>query len=196
MNSRFPFFAAPSLVLAYGVIRILDGLDGSHGPGFAWASGHLAFVAALLLFVPIFWHMRRVAGRGTLATVSAVVGTAGVAALLAQFGIDLAVGFMSADHAGMSVLFDRVRAVPGVPIAVYDVGPYLFYVGQLLLFCQLAVQRRVRAWALVPVLGYLILPLVTKDLIPLSAFCLIVAFTPLARGAVSQAAPRPSSALV
>ena len=46
MNPRIAFIAAPLLVLAYGVIRILDGLDGSRGPGLAWTSGHIAFMAA------------------------------------------------------------------------------------------------------------------------------------------------------
>ncbi|MFC7646417.1 hypothetical protein ACFQX6_41970 [Streptosporangium lutulentum] len=61
MNPRIAFIAAPLLVMAYGVIRILDGLDGSRGPGLAWTSGHLAFMAALILFVSTFLQMRRMA---------------------------------------------------------------------------------------------------------------------------------------
>ncbi|QYC45891.1 hypothetical protein Nocox_41750 [Nonomuraea coxensis DSM 45129] len=193
MNLRTAFVAAPLLVLAYGVIRILDGLDGSRGPGLAWTTGHLAFVAALLLFVPIYWRMRRMAGGGALATVTATAGTVGVAALLAQFGIDLVVGFMAADHAAMGVLFDQVQSVTGVSFAVYDVLPFLFYVGQLALVTQLAVQRRVKLWTPVLVLADLALPFVDKDLIPLGALCLLVSFVPLARA--SAAAPvRPAAA--
>ncbi|WP_214413079.1 hypothetical protein [Sphaerisporangium fuscum] len=193
MNSRIAFIAAPVLVFAYGVIRILDGLDGSRGPGLAWTTGHLAFMAALVLFVRTFWTMRRMAGGNALATTGAVVGTAGVVALLAQFGIDIAVGFLSADHAGMNVLFDQVRSVPGVPIAVYDGGPFLFYAGQLALVAQLAAMRRVKAWTPVLVLLDLVVPFIDKDLIPLGALCLLVSYVPLARGA---AVARPAAALV
>ncbi|MFI6993643.1 hypothetical protein [Nonomuraea wenchangensis] len=193
MNLRAAFIAAPLLVLAYGVIRILDGLDGSRGPGLAWTAGHLAFVAALLLFVPIYWRLRRMAGGGALATATATAGTVGAAALVAQFGIDLVVGFMSADHAAMGVLFDQVQSMPGVSLAVYDVLPFLFYVGQLALVTQLAVQRQVKAWTPVLVLVDLSLAFVDKDLIPLGALFLLVSFVPLARA--SAAAPvRPAAA--
>ncbi|MET8985543.1 hypothetical protein ABZW49_08840 [Nonomuraea wenchangensis] len=193
MNLRTAFIAAPLLVFAYGVIRILDGLDGERGPGLAWTTGHLAFIAALLLFVPIYWRLRRMAGGGALATATATAGTIGVAALVGQFGIDLVVGFMSADHAAMSVLFDQVQSVPGVSLAVYDVLPFLFYIGQLALVTQLAVQRRIKLWTPVLVLADLALPFVDKDLIPLGALCLLVSFVPLARS--SAAAPvRPAAA--
>ena len=42
--------AAPVLLLAYGLLRLIDGLDGIHGPGLAWTLGHLAFAAAMVLF--------------------------------------------------------------------------------------------------------------------------------------------------
>ncbi|MFF0770250.1 hypothetical protein ACFYUK_15290 [Nonomuraea wenchangensis] len=193
MNLRTAFIAAPLLVFAYGVIRILDGLDGERGPGLAWTTGHLAFIAALLLFVPIYWRLRRMAGGGALATATATAGTIGVAALVGQFGIDLVVGFMAADHAAMSVLFDQVQSVPGVSLAVYDVLPFLFYIGQLALVTQLAVQRRIKLWTPMLVLADLALPFVDKDLIPLGALCLLVSFVPLARS--SAAAPvRPAAA--
>lgn len=195
MNSRTAFIAAPLLVLAYGVIRILDGLDGSRGPGLAWTTGHLAFIAALLLFVQIFWQMRRMAGRNVLSTVSAVAGTAGIVALLAQFGIDLVVGFLAADHAGMGVLFDRVQAVPGVSIVVYDGVPFLFYLGQLALVVQLAAIRRVKMWTPVLVLIDLVLPFADKDLIPVGSVFLLISFVPLARQAAATTA-RPAAALV
>ncbi|MGW2145750.1 hypothetical protein ACWCOT_15685 [Nonomuraea bangladeshensis] len=193
LSLRAAFIAAPLLVLAYGVIRILDGLDGERGPGLAWTTGHLAFVAALLLFVPIYWRLRRMAGGGALATATATAGTVGVAALVGQFGIDLVVGFMSADHAAMSVLFDQVQSVPGVSFAVYDGLPFLFYVGQLALVTQLAVQRRIKLWTPVLVLADLALPFVDKDLIPLGALCLLVSFVPLARASAAVAPVRPAA---
>jgi hypothetical protein len=198
MNPRIAFIAAPLLVLAYGVIRILDGLDGSRGPGLAWTSGHLAFMAALILFVATFLQMRRMAGGNTLSTVNAGLGIFGVLTLLAQFGIDLVVGFMSADHAAMSVLFDQVQAVFGVPFLVYEGGPLLFFVGQVAIVGQLAVQRRVKVWAPVLVLLDCVVPFIDKDLMPLGAVFLLISFAPLARQVSRTAKPAsaPAPALV
>ena len=69
MNPRLPFIAAPLLALTYGIIRILDGLDGSRGPGLAWTTGHLAFLGALGMFVLVFLRMRQLAGRTRLGRV-------------------------------------------------------------------------------------------------------------------------------
>jgi hypothetical protein len=189
MSFRFSLVAAPLLILAYGVLRILDGLDGSRGPGFAWTSGHLAFMAALVLFVQIFWRLRAMAGRDVLSTASAAVGTVGVVTLLGQFGVDIVVGFAAADHAAMTPLFEQVRSVPGMQPVLYDVGPYLFYLAQLVLVGQLAAMRRVRAWLPVLVLAYLVLPIADKDLMPLGAVFLLVAFLPFIRAA------RPAASL-
>ncbi|GAA4573226.1 hypothetical protein [Planotetraspora kaengkrachanensis] len=194
MNPRIAFVAAPLLTMAYGVIRILDGLDGSRGPGLAWTTGHLAFLGALTMFVVTFVHMRRMAGSNTLSTVSATIGIVGILSLSAQFVIDMIVGFLSADHAAMGVHFERIQAVPGVLFAVYTVVPVFFFIGQFALATQLAVQRRVKAWTSVLVLLDCVVPNLDKDLMPLGALFLLVAFIPLA-GLVSRTAgPAPVAA--
>lgn len=192
MNARTAYLAAPLLTLAYGVIRIIDGLDGSRGPGIAWTTGHLAFMAALVLFAVIFRDMWRRLGRTWPATTGMAVGFAGLACLFAQFAIDVVVGFMAADRAAMGPLFDQVQAVPGVQLAVYDVGPFLFYVAQLALVVHLAVRRQVKVWMPVLVLVDLLLPFLDKDLIPVGAIFLLVSFWPLAR----RSAPAARHALV
>jgi hypothetical protein len=189
MSPRLTFVAAPVLVFGYGMIRILDGLDGARGPGLAWTAGHLCFLGALAMFVATFWQMRRMAGGGHFATAVAALGTAGVVTLFAQFGIDIVVGFLAADHAAMSDLFDRVQSVPGVSAVVYEFGPYLFYIGQLLLAIQLAVAGRVRVWTPLLVAVDMTLPLVDKDLIPIGAVCLLISFLPLARRSAAAATP-------
>ncbi|GLX02778.1 hypothetical protein [Microtetraspora sp. NBRC 16547] len=194
MNPRIAFVAAPLLVLAYGVIRILDGLDGVRGPGLAWTSGHLAFIAALALSVPVFWHMRRLAGRGTLSTVSTVIGFVGTLALFAQFVIDIVVSFMATDRDGMDAIFTQVQAVPGVSFAVYDGLPILFYVGQLALIVQLTVQRHVKIWVPFVYLLNIVMPLVDKDLIPVGAVFLLVSFIPLIGQVSRTAEPVPAAA--
>ncbi|MFD6891263.1 hypothetical protein [Streptomyces sp. NPDC059957] len=178
---RTAFFAAPVLTGAYGVIRILDGLDGSRGPGFAWSLGHLCFLGALVLFVQGFAAMRAMAGGGKLSAVGLWTGVAGAVALAGQFAIDLVVGFMSADRGAMEELFTRVQDIPGMLPVIYEFGPLLFFVGQLILVSQLAARRVLKPWAPVLVLVNAVLPLVGKDLIPVGAVLLLVAFAPLCR---------------
>ena len=173
--------AAPVLFGAYGVARILDGLDGSRGPGLAWTVGHLFFLAGLVLFVQIFGRLRRLAGGGVTATAGYIAGLVGALSLAAQFTIDIVVGFLSADHDAMGPRFDAVRAVPGVEQVVYTVVPLLFYVGMLVLVARLAVSRQVPWWSPALVLVQAVLPLASKDLIPLGAALLLLAFVPLLR---------------
>jgi hypothetical protein len=175
------FLAAPVLTFVYGGLRLLDGLDGEHGPGFAWTAGHLAFIAALALFVSIFWTLRGMVGRGVVATVLTGLGFVGVAALFVQFSIDLVVGFLSADHAAMSARFEVIQAVPGVQAVVYDIVPMLLYVALLALIVQLAAQRRVKLWIALLTLGGLLIPVAGKDLMPLAAICMLIAFLPITR---------------
>ncbi|MFI7029329.1 hypothetical protein ACIBK1_11565 [Microbispora rosea] len=180
---------APVLVGAYGVARIADGFDGSRGPGLAWTLGHLCFLAALVLFVQIFGRLRTMAGGGVMATAGYAAGLAGALALAAQFTIDIVVGFLSADHDAMGPRFEAVKAIPGVEPVVYTVVPLLFYVGMVVLVARLAAGRRVPWWSAVLVLAQAVLPLVSKDLIPLGAALLLLAFVPLLRLRLRPAQP-------
>lgn len=166
---------------AYGVIRILDGLDGSRGPGFAWTLGHLCVLGALPFFVQGFAAMRARAGRGKLSAVGLWTGVVGAVALAGQFAIDLVVGFLSADRGAMGSMFTKVQDIPGMLPAFYEFGPLLFFVGQLILVSQLAARRVLKPWTPVLVLVNAVLPLADKDLIPLGAVLLLVAFAPLYR---------------
>jgi hypothetical protein len=181
MNIGHAFIAAPLLVLSYGLIRIVDGFDGSRGPGLAWTTGHLAFLAALAVFVPILRQLRTMAGRGLIATIWTVIALAGIAALTVQFVIDIVVGFLAADHAEMARLSGLVSDVPGVEAAVYAGGPSLFYTGMLALFVELAVRRQVAYWIPVLVLVGSVLPIIDKDLLPIGAALLLISYVPVAR---------------
>jgi len=48
--TRVCVFGAPACLLGYGVLRLMDGIDGSHRPGLAWNLGHVSFLAAFVLF--------------------------------------------------------------------------------------------------------------------------------------------------
>jgi hypothetical protein len=189
MNARFPFIAAPVLMFAYGVIRILDGLDGERGPGPAWTIGHLVFVVAMVMFLLVFGHLHRLAGRDALSTVTLVVAAAGAVALIGQFGVDITAGFLADDHARMAEISRGVKANTMVSLAIYDVGPYLFYAGQFVLVLQLAVTRRIAGWTPVLLLADLVMPLVDKDLIPVGAAALLVSFAAISRRVPARAEP-------
>ena len=196
MKFRPAFIAAPVLVMGYGVIRLIDGLDGARGPGPAWTIGHLAFLGALIAFISAFWQMRRMVGGRVLATVSATAGTLGALALIAQFSIDLGAGFLATDNYGMSMIINQVRTLPVISHVAYDFGPYAFYLGQLVLVVLLAVRRRVKLWTPVLVLADLATPFIDKDLIPLGAVLLLVSFIPLARGTAAATPAKLVPALV
>ena len=189
MNARIPFIAAPVLTFTYGVIRILDGLDGERGPGLAWTTGHLAFIAAMVMFLLVFGQLRRLAGRDTLSTVTSVVAAVGALALITQFGVDIVAGLLADDHAGMSEMTKSVRSNPLVSLFAYDLGPYLFYVGQLVLVAQLAVQRRIAVWTPLLVLVDLVMPQIDKNLIPVGAAVLLVSFVAISKKGPAHAAP-------
>ncbi|WP_405680703.1 hypothetical protein OG239_03690 [Streptomyces sp. NBC_00868] len=195
INSRTAFLAAPVLMGAYGVIRIVDGLDGSRGPGLAWSLGHLCFLGALVFFVRGFAAMRAAAGGNRLSTVGLWTGTAGAIAVGVQFAIDMVVGFLSADRGAMDELFTQVQDIPGVLPAFYDFGPLLFFVGQLILVSQLAKRGVLKPWAPLLVLIDTTLPFADKDLIPLGAVLLLVSFAPLWRTREVAAEP-PADAKV
>jgi hypothetical protein len=59
--TRIAFLAAPIVMLVYGVIRLFDG---HRGPGVDWTAGHLAYLAAAILFAPVCLGLRRTAVTG------------------------------------------------------------------------------------------------------------------------------------
>ncbi|MEV4838790.1 hypothetical protein AB0K05_30095 [Nonomuraea sp. NPDC049486] len=183
------YLAAPLLALVYGVLRIVDGFDGSRGPGAAWTLGHLAFMAALVLFAVMLHDMRALLGRTRMATVTFAAGLAGIGFAFVQFAVDVVVGFMAADHEAMGPLFDQVQAVPGVSLLVYQAGPVLFYAALVALSAQLAAGRHVRPWMPLLVLAQTVLPVISLDLIPVGSVLAVVAFLPLALRARSRSVP-------
>ncbi|MEU4210308.1 hypothetical protein AB0F13_09990 [Streptomyces sp. NPDC026206] len=179
---RAAFAAGPLCMGAYGLVRLIDD---DHGPGPDWSIGHLALLAGVLLFVPVFVGLRGAAARGSgpagrwFAGTGAVLGLLGVAAVTGQAVIDLVVGYCSADRATMDELFDRIQGGPGIGPAFYTVGPLLFHVGLVLLTAQAAVVRAVAAWRPVAVVAATALTAVSLDLLPLGALLFLLALAPL-----------------
>ncbi|MEU6116630.1 hypothetical protein ABZ840_19100 [Streptomyces sp. NPDC047117] len=189
------FLYGPLLFGAYGVIRLLDGLDGTKGPGLAWTTGHLCFLAGLAFFAQGFAVMRRMAGKDRWSSAGFWIGGAGVVALAVQFGVDIVTGLMAGSHAEMAELTGGFQSVPGVELAFYLLGPMLFFLGQLLLTGRLAALRVLAPWAPVLVLADSLASYALKDLIPLGAALLLLSYAPLWRaGASRTGSPAPREA--
>lgn len=185
---RPSLLAAPLPMLGYGLVRLVDGLDGDYGPGLAWTVGHLLFLASIVLFVPVTLGVRRAAATtgpaGELvARISSIVAFVGLAAFLRSIVIDLVVGFLAPNHEAMSPLFDQAHGFPAdvVPAAAYDFAQLLFPAGLIVMLLQLVLARprRVPMWspALVALGASLIG--VTLDLLPLIAVFFLAALIPV-----------------
>jgi hypothetical protein len=177
------FATAPLFLLAYGIVRLIDGADGNHGPGLAWTIGHLLFLAGFLLYAAVLVGLRRlIARRRGVATVAVVAGLVGVVAFVRVIVIDLIVGIRAADPAAMDRMGDEYDRWPGnlgIYDTFYEVGPLLFLVGLLTLAVLLTVGRKLPVWSpVLLVLGFVLIT-INLDLMPLGAAALLIAALPL-----------------
>jgi hypothetical protein len=170
---RFSALAAPILLLLYGLLRLVDGMDGAHGPGPAWNLGHTLFLFAFVLLGVVVAGLRQLVPDTTkrlriVANSATVAGLVGVACFLWVILGDL---FPDFDD-----------ALP-VPDAVQLVGPLLFQLGALTLLVLLATvrPRRLPAWSPALVLVGFVLFAVNLDLIPVGALFVLAGLYPLAR---------------
>ncbi|TQS47020.1 hypothetical protein [Cryptosporangium phraense] len=180
------YIAAPLLLLAYGVIRLIDGRDGAHGPGPAWTTGHLLFLASLLIFGLIALDVRR-----RLNTVPGAVAAAatlvGLIAFVKTVVIDIVVGLRASDHEAMHAVREQYES--GADRVVDPLSP-LFPIGLAVLLVLLAVSRRVPWWSpVLAVCGFCSI-VATLDLLPVAAMLLLVALVPLARERTPAAVTR------
>ncbi len=206
--TRFAFLGAPLFIVGYGIVRLIDGLDGSHGPGPAWTTGHLMFLVALLLFVVVLFALRRavtaengsgaasgLGGRRTTpasvtAAVAVAVGVVGLLAFVRTVVVDIIVGLRSADRPAMNRLYPHYDTFPGglpagLTSALDTVGPVLLLAALLALTIQLAAppRRRLRWWSPVLVAAGFAVISADLNLLPLGGLLLLLALAPNARHA-------------
>lgn len=174
------YLAAPALLGTYGVVRLLDG---HHGPGPGWTTGHLALLAGLAAFGVVLRGLYRAAAvRGRVSAAIALgVALVGLAASLGQTGIDLYVGLRAADSAAKDRLFEQIQSHPGVLPVFYTVLPVFFYLGLLGLLGILAVRRLVPLRSPLLVLAATVLMAASLDLLAVGAALYALALAPLAR---------------
>lgn len=167
---RFCAVAAPGLLLIYGLLRLVDGLDGDRGNGPAWDLGHLAFFAGIVLFAVLAVALRGLA-RPAVRWQRVLVD---VAAAAAVFGAGCFLWVITGD------LFEEFSEAAPLPGPLELAGPLLFQAGLLVLLGRLALLRRLPAWSPVAmVVGFVALA-VSLDLLPLAALVIGAALLPLA----------------
>jgi len=172
-------FAAPLFMLAYGVLRWIDGLDGHRKGGPAWNLGHLAFLASMVTFVLVAAALFR---RATLARRTAVV-----AVTSAVSGAACMIWVIIGD---LSATFRDRWPLPG---ALETLGPICFVLGMVALLSLQVAAGRLPVWSPVLLfLGYTAIT-VSLDLLPLAALLMLGALAPLGRAAVRGSRPaRPA----
>jgi hypothetical protein len=190
--TRIACLGAPLFMLGYGIAHLIDGLDGSYGPGPAWTTGHLLFLVALLLLVGVLFAMRAALPRRRAAAVIAagavVVGVMGLLAFIRGVVIDVIVGLHAADRPAMNRLYPHYDTFPGgLPKALTSasdtLGPVCLIVGMLTLSILLTVlpPRRLPLWSPVLAAAGFVAISVDQDLLLLFGLLLLLALAPLAR---------------
>jgi hypothetical protein len=162
--------AAPGFLLIYGLLRLVDGLDGDRGNGPAWDLGHLAFFVGIVLFAIMAVALRgfeRPAARWQRVLID-------VAAAAAVFGAGCFLWVITGD------LFEDFSDAAPLPGPLEPAGPLLFQAGLLVLLARLVVLRRLPVWSPVAMfLGFAAIA-VSLDLLPLAAVLVGAALLPLA----------------
>ncbi|MGW2342339.1 hypothetical protein [Streptomyces sp. NPDC001661] len=170
--------AVPLLLFSYGGLRLIDGMDGDHGPGLAWNLGHTCFLAAFLLLGTFVVDLRRLVPARTarMRTAATVAMAAGV------FGAACFVWVILGD------LFSGLADSAPLPDVLQLAGPLAFQLGMLTLLIMLASvrPRRLPVWSPALVFVSFALIAVSLDLIPLAAIGLMGGLAPLALPGVAR----------
>ncbi|RLP98310.1 hypothetical protein EAD98_04795 [Micromonospora sp. CV4] len=170
---------APVLLMLYGILRIIDGLDGDHGPGWAWDLGHALFLVAFVLFASLIVGMRRLLASagvaGSRSTGLRVLLDAATAAGLVGAGAFLWVI--------LGDLFPRLGDAAALPDPAMAAGPLLFQFGLLTLLVRAAVvrPRLLPVWGPPLVLLGFVSIAVNLDLLPVGGALILSGLLPIGR---------------
>lgn len=170
---------ASLLLLGYGVLRLIDGLDGHRDKsGWAWLTGHSLFLLGIVLFAVVIVELR-----GLLLVTSPRQKT--LTDVAAGAGLVGAVGFV---WVILGDLFPRFADAVPPPDLVFLGGPALFELGLLTLLVRAVVLRLLPVWAPVLVLAGFVAIAVNLDLLPVGAALVFGGLLPLRPSALRPAA--------
>ncbi|MDG4856848.1 hypothetical protein P8605_01510 [Streptomyces sp. T-3] len=181
-----PALIAPLLLVLYGLLRLVDGLDGDHGPGLAWNLGHTLFFIGFVLFGVVTIRLRQLIPAATMR--ARLVPN--VAAAVSLFGVACFLWVILGD------LFADLDTAAPLPEPLEMIGPLAFQLGWLTLLVMLvtAKPRLLPAWSpLLVVAGFLMFA-VNLDLMPIGALLLMAGLAPVARAPRSTSPTTPRTA--
>lgn len=180
--TKWSYWLAGPLMLAYGLVRWHQGLSGARGPGPEWVIGHSLFLISQLMMSFIILDLATetarnrqrgahfLRGLGWLGWSSKMAGSA-------QTAIDIVVGISARDIAQMDRMYGRVSNVPGVQPVIYGVGPVIFFLVVVILGIVYAVRARSWQSALAAILLITTLLLGSHlNRLPLTSIVLSLAF--------------------
>lgn len=165
---------ASSLLFGYGILRLLDGLDGHHDKsGWLWRAGHTLFLLGIVLFAVLIVGLRRLLlatspRQRVLTDMATVAGLVGAAAFCWVI---------------LGDLFPRFAEAVSTPDPVLVAGPALFELGLLTLLVRAAVARLLPVWSPVLVLVGFVAIAVELDLLPVGAALVFAGLLPVRRPA-------------
>ncbi|MFE9694698.1 hypothetical protein [Micromonospora sp. NPDC005806] len=168
---------ASLLLLGYGLLRLVDRLDGQSDKGaWAWNTGHTLFLFGIVAFGALIVGLH-----GLLRTVSprlrAVDDIAAVAGLIGAAGFIFVI---------LGDLFPRFAEAVPPPDVVLLGGPMLFELGLLALLVRAVVLRLLPLWGPVLVLAGFVAIAVDLDLLPVGAALVFGGLFPLRTRAVGS----------
>ncbi|MFB8024847.1 MULTISPECIES: hypothetical protein [unclassified Streptomyces] len=179
---RAPVLVAPLLLALYGLLRLVDGLDGDHGPGLAWNLGHTLFFFGFLLFGVVTFRLRELVPgttpRGRIAANAATAASlSGIACFL------------------WVILGDLFADVAPLPEPLEMTGPLAFQLGWLTLLVMLvtATPRLLPVWSPLFVLAGFVLFAADLDLLPVGAVLLMAGLAPVTRASGAAHPGTPST---
>ncbi|MCW3817795.1 hypothetical protein ONA91_25420 [Micromonospora sp. DR5-3] len=161
---------ASLLLLGYGILRLVDGLDGHRDKSaWAWMTGHTLFLFGIVAFGAMIVGLH-----GLLRTASSRLHTVDDVAALA--GLVGAAGFV---WVILGDLFPRFADAVTTPDLVLLGGPALFELGLLTLLVRAAVARLLPPWGPLLVLVGFGAIAVNLDLLPVGAGLVFAGLLPL-----------------
>ncbi|MFD2764246.1 hypothetical protein [Micromonospora eburnea] len=163
---------ASLLLLGYGVLRLIGGLNGPRDKtAWPWMVGHTLFLFGIVAFGALIVGLHGLL-RATSPRLGAVDDVAALAGLVGAAGFVWVI---------LGDLFPRFADAVATPDLVLLGGPALFELGLLTLLVRAAVARLLPAWAPVLVLVGFGSFAVNLDLLPVGAALVLAGLLPLGR---------------
>jgi hypothetical protein len=175
LRIRIAAIGAPVFIFLYGLLRLIEVMEGNQSHGFVWNIGHVLFFFSFVLFGGLSVELKRLVpskskvskGGAYLAMVASLLG---IACFL------------------WGILGDLIKNVASVPTLLKLVGPLLFQVGMLGLLIMLVATRprQLPIWTPILVLIGFLFFAINLNLLPIGALIILLGLSPLVFRRVSN----------